>query len=239
MWDDQDKNGFDNETMHGRGQITLDTEMGKLLFDLASDGRYHRFLEIGTWNGLGSTKCIAEGFKERKNRLKGGRKGEEEGGYFLDSLEINKDKCDLASRYYENVPAIRIWHARLIDVYPSWDEIMDTLGIRDSKDISTLKRYLDTDMGNVNVCETFVPRHATPSYEQRYYDVVILDGSELLSYWEYMKVCHWTNIIILDDCRCLKNAKVYEELMRDEDWRLLQENLGERNGYAAFIRKDT
>ena len=61
------------------GQIKFDSPMGKIIADYANDTRFSRFLEIGTWNGGGSTYCFAKGFENRKETFQ-----------FV-SLEINEE----------------------------------------------------------------------------------------------------------------------------------------------------
>ena len=64
-WCKNDNNGYINASQNNIGQINLDSNIGLLLRDLASNEKYNTILEIGTWNGLGSTKCFIEGFKFR------------------------------------------------------------------------------------------------------------------------------------------------------------------------------
>ena len=37
----------------------------EIIYDIAKNNNYKTYLEIGTWNGLGSTRCFVEGFKNR------------------------------------------------------------------------------------------------------------------------------------------------------------------------------
>ena len=54
-------------------------------------------MEIGTWNGLGSTKCFQQGFVERGDLA----------GVRLVSLECNADKCNQAKELYADLPDYR------------------------------------------------------------------------------------------------------------------------------------
>lgn len=38
------------------GQINRGSQLGELIFNLVKNKDYKKFLEIGTWNGQGSTK---------------------------------------------------------------------------------------------------------------------------------------------------------------------------------------
>ncbi len=45
------------------GQINMDSEFGKIIFEYARNTEYKSYLEIGTWNGEGSTNCFIQGLK--------------------------------------------------------------------------------------------------------------------------------------------------------------------------------
>lgn len=57
LWDENDKYGFLNHTHNSTGQINLNTKFGKLIKKYLEDDNIKSILEIGTWNGFGSTKC--------------------------------------------------------------------------------------------------------------------------------------------------------------------------------------
>ena len=40
------------------GQINRGSLLGEHIFNLAKDPKIKNIIEIGTWNGLGTTKCI-------------------------------------------------------------------------------------------------------------------------------------------------------------------------------------
>ena len=45
------------------GQIDFKTDEGNLLFEFIKKNKFETIFEIGTWNGLGSTKTIIEAIK--------------------------------------------------------------------------------------------------------------------------------------------------------------------------------
>jgi hypothetical protein len=67
-------------------------------------------------------------------------------------------------------------------------------------------------------------------------DLLILDGGEYTTYPEYHKLKDRTNTIVLDDVNILKCKKIREELLSDSNFKLLNENLEERNGFSIFQR---
>jgi hypothetical protein len=203
--------------------------------------RFHRYLEVGTWNGYGSTRCFYEGFKERRRRNPEGSVD-----YHLDSLEVNRDKWAHAKALYADVPEIRVHHARLMETYPSFETILEELrdfGMERNTEgclsLEALRHYHDVDLVNVNSTTLFETNYRYDEDDPFEFDVVLLDGSELFSYYDFQRIRHTTRVVVLDDCRVTKNQKVYHELRRDDtEWRLVGENLQERNGFAVFERID-
>jgi predicted O-methyltransferase YrrM len=60
----------------------------------AKNTQLKTFLEIGTWNGMGSTKTFLNAFNDRFN----------DNSYSFYSLECNKEKCENAAKLYIDNP---------------------------------------------------------------------------------------------------------------------------------------
>ena len=95
MWENNDKNGYFNAKQNNVGQISNDSFSNEIT-KYASSLKYKTFLEIGTWNGLGSTKAFSNGFINRND------------DYVFYSLECNKDKSMDASKLYTDNNKIHI-----------------------------------------------------------------------------------------------------------------------------------
>jgi hypothetical protein len=64
MWENCDKQNYVVHKQNNLGQICND-DFSNEIIKYASDLQYKTFLEIGTWNGLGSTKAFSKGFMNR------------------------------------------------------------------------------------------------------------------------------------------------------------------------------
>ena len=80
IWELMDQESYNLLTKNGIGQICNDY-FSECIEKYASDCSFKNYLEIGTWNGLGSTKAFNNGFIKRID------------DYKFYSLECNKDKC--------------------------------------------------------------------------------------------------------------------------------------------------
>lgn len=224
MWDTNDEHGFKYNVTNMIGQINMGTEMGQFLYNLAKSPDTKRILEIGTWNGLGSTLCIQQGMKYNPNTC------------ILDSLESNTEKCKIAQELYKHDPNVRIQNKVVTKNIPEWNIIVHDLDIPKEEE-SGVRQYFITDTTNMNTSLLFVPPYVNSKYNfDDVYDVILLDGGDYHTYYEFMVVKDWAKIIICDDCNSVKTKKVRQYLLDSLDWELLQESLTDRNGYTSFKR---
>ena len=217
MWEHKDKSNYKNHVNHNLGQICND-EFSADIQHYASDPKYRTFLEIGTWNGLGSTKSFADGFKRRPN-------GEED--YIFYSLECNKDKCADAAKLYTGNPKIHIlneviWNKEPADFYYIFPQCLSK---------PTFKHWHEVDMLNMQKCAVFLDRPEIPQI----FDVILLDGGEFTTYYEFQLLKNRCKILMLDDVNVDKCAKIVKEIRADPSWRILK-NVNVRNGYLIAER---
>jgi hypothetical protein len=196
--------------MQNDGQIKYNDPMGKVISDYAKDSRFTRYLEIGTWNGGGSTYCFAKGFESRLEPFK------------FASLEINNTMYNEAKSKYATIPYIHLFKARIIkdEELPSINTLLEMF---DNVNIEWLK----DDMANFFKTSYF-------DVEQYKPEVVLLDGSEYLTYFEFKKLYHTTKVFILDDICTEKCKKIVEELKHDSNWNQVYFLPNQRNGWAVY-----
>ena len=211
-WDMSESAEFFNMLHAGVGQVTPDSDLGVFLQKVASDTQYTRYLEIGTWNGLGSTRCFKMGFELRDD-------------YTFISLETNEDKCELARARYLDSPRIQILHATVLkpaDV-PAGPELEKIFGYYKNE-------WHSTDMENLAAAAYLfdtVPNE---------FDVVFLDGGEFTTYFEFKVVEPHCRLLICDDTSQAKCKKVREELLANPKWRCIVDRPDDRNGWCAFSK---
>jgi predicted O-methyltransferase YrrM len=212
-WDPQEASPFMDAWKHGEGQVAPGTALGDFLMNVAKDTQYTKYLEIGTWSGMGSTRCFHLGFLERA------------GPFVFKSLECNKEKCEMAAMRYTEHPSIQILNSTVVPAtaIPSIDELKMIF-----EDL--VEHWHNIDMENLATCSFL---------EERDFDVVFLDGGEYTTYYEYNELvskCLSLRMIICDDTNMNKCKKVREELLASPDWKILVDRPDDRNGWCAFVR---
>jgi hypothetical protein len=209
MWENNDKNNYQFHKEQHIGQICND-DFSKDIQQYASDLKFKTFLEIGTWNGLGSTKAFVEGFKNRED------------SYIFYSLECNKDKWSDAVKLYTGNYRINllnevIWNEEPHDFYKIFPQCLSD---------HTYKHWNEVDIINMKRCNVFLNRPNIPEI----FDVVLLDGGEFTTYYEFQLLKNRCKILMLDDVSADKCILIVKELASDPTWKIIKRgNL--RNGY--------
>jgi hypothetical protein len=210
VWETNDQNNYNYHTQKKSGQIYLD-ECAAQITNYASNLNYKTFLEIGTWNGLGSTKCFSDGFKQRND------------DYIFYSLECNKDKCLDASKLYVSNDKIHIlneviWNEEPPNFYEIFPQCL-------SNDI--YKHWNEVDIANMKKCKLFLDRSNLPNI----FDVVLLDGGEFTTYFEFQALKNRCKILMLDDAFVDKCRLIIQEIEADPSWKIIHKyNI--RNGFV-------
>ena len=192
------------------GQITLETAFGRELAALGANPRYNIFVEVGTWDGEGSTRCLWEGLKDRTD------------GPRLVSFEANRDWWRVASSRWKDVSGVQILWGRLAERMMSDKEVLEHPQYEKIKDHYALHFTQDE--------RDFA---TAPLVRMRRCDVAILDGGEFcgLSDWKAIEPLA-PQVVCLDDVNVMKNSAVLEEML-SKGWKMVFRT-EERNGAAIL-----
>lgn len=216
VWNQSDNQNFIDSTKQKFGQITNDDEhkdrnkLANWIRKFSSDDNHKTFLEIGTWNGLGSTKCFVDGFSNRKKD-----------DYTFYSLECNYDKCEGAKKLYKNYPNVHILNEVINKGRPdNFKDIFPNLN-------ATAESLYSIDLQNIEQCDLFLDRKDIPSR----FDVLLLDGGAWSTYWEFQVLKNKCKYLMLDDSKTHKNLLIAKEIRENQDdWKIL-EDWTDNNGF--------
>ena len=195
------------------GQINLDCEFGRMISMVAADTRYSTFCEVGTWNGMGSTRCFYDGLSKR-------------GGGMLYSIEGDPEMFKGAQRVWNQNPRVTLLYGTLhrdilsqgeIMAHPHFSKINDHYRLWYPTELRTTK---EAPVVSVPPC-----------------DVILLDGGEFSTRGDWKTLNHSElRVVFLDDTQVIKTHDIYEALKQSVEWTCPAENQNERNGWAMFVR---
>lgn len=211
------------------GEINLDEEFGKTIYHTVIEYNLKRNLEIGSWDGEGSTHCFASAMNQLSTVDKE-----------LICIEIVKDKADKLIDLYKNYKWVKCLNKSSIcydemliksfDVI--WHSPYNKIPGRYSKDM--VQQWYDRDIASIKQSSDYADISKIGEF-----DSVLIDGSEFTGYSEYMLIKDKCKVLFLDDVHhAYKCNQIYNELLNNNDWVLLKENPSTRNGYAVFLNRN-
>lgn len=192
------------------GQISPKSELGRWIQLISSIDEVVNIVEIGCWNGKGSSRRIIEGGK-------------------LSIKYLDKKVVGLESNIKMYKQAKR--NLRRFQNYSViWGSIVGVSQL-DNQDLNPLEiEWFKNDVMSLQNCPNVISKIPEKI------DLLILDGGEFSSYSEfkllYSRIEGW---IVLDDTLVRKNRRVFSELLKDPSFNLVRSGK-QRNGFAIFAK---
>jgi len=218
MWCHNDKQNFETSS---QGQINENTEVGQFIIDFVKKAKLSNIIDIGTWNGLGSTKCFLLALQKNHTTK------------FI-SIESNNDKVSIAR---QNLKELLNYNA---NAKICWGSILKTeevskldLVFPSYSQNSEFQRWHGIDMANIEHSPYILDE--LPSE----IDFVLFDGGEFTTHFEFVKIfSRCKKFIALDDVNVDKCITIRRFLKHHPEWKEIK-YINERNGFSLFEKVDT
>ncbi len=198
------------ESIRPSGQMSLKNQVGRMLFAICGLDENRTIVEIGTWNGLGSSAIIAQGVASGKQNAQ------------VYGLEIFADRVLESKKNLQKYDFFNVIHGRVVDI-----EELDSSNLLNEE-----IEWFESDLLNMSTAPNVL------DLLPQQIDVLLLDGGEFSSYSEYLLLkdrgVKW---LILDDVNVRKNRRVLFDAVSSGQFQLIWKS-DERNGAAVLIRKD-
>tara|TARA_B100001027_G_C16120024_1_gene264457 strand:- start:2 stop:667 length:666 start_codon:yes stop_codon:yes gene_type:complete len=198
------------------GNIRRDTKSGQLIENVIYEHSLRKILEIGTWNGLGSTNTVIDILEDLNE------------DYSFISIESDKIFFDQAKKNLKKKmnKNIQLKLGRIIEI----DELPDIENINFGEVglIPQNKEWFIQDLRRYGKVENIY--NELPSE----FDLVILDGGEFSTYPEFLKLYKKTKFIALDDTETYKQYDVLKFIKNNSGFKLVSET----SGFAIYKVSD-
>lgn len=196
--------------MNTQGQMLETTERGRILIEVLKSTKPKNIVEIGTWKGLGSTKCIIDSIDKSSNFI---------------SIESNYDFYQVAkNNLSEHIDKANLLYGTIVTDKEVNKFVSDKILTEEQK------KWLLEDLENLSKCENIIEKIPLEI------DFLLLDGGEFSTYSEWQILKSRTKMVALDDIIELKTKQIYEELINDDNYELVIET-PDGNGFCVFIKK--
>ena len=198
------------------GQINRGSQLGDIIYNMCKQEDIKVIVEIGTWNGMGTTKCIYDSIIDSNKK-----------NYIVYSLESN---IIFYNQAINNLPKLNNFNIILgriiepkdiIDIDGYGDEFFKIPGCGKEVQKSWLMEDIENYKKIKNVID-IIPKKI---------DLLILDGGEFSSLAEYEILKDRTTYFILDDTLPIKNHKVSNLMKGDKKYEILYDIPNDRNGF--------
>ena len=208
------------------GQINRGTPFGEKIFEYASNKNFNNFVEIGTWNGEGSTKCFMDAVLSRTDESQ------------LYSLEANIEFFNQSFNYWSFLTMGPASFQKLFLLYGRIIEVEDLISIEEVKKhpIFTEHPWIEWRERNIkeyNQCENVLEQLPDEI------DVLCLDGGQFSTRSEFNALKERTKVVMLDDTRTFKTESIRHEILSNPSlWEVVEDNRSQRHGFMISIKKE-
>jgi len=162
------------------GMINRGTEAGELIYNFAKNPEIKTIVEIGTWNGLGTTKCLYEGI------IDSGKKD-----YLVLSLECNLGRYNEAKQNLLPLANFNLIYGTVT----TFDEILPKMNSENEKRAAANLPWVYEESAHIKAAPLvldMIPEKI---------DFIIFDGGEQSSSFDFEKLHERAHYIYLDDTR--------------------------------------
>ncbi len=204
--------------MDTTGQVNYeDNKLGRYLVDISGLPDVKTIVEIGTWNGAGTTRCILTGIKNSNKT-----------DYDFTTLECSpefyiiaiKNNCKIINKNMHFI------HGKIVDE-DLIDKWFDT-SILSSEQYGWMLQDKGWMAEVPNVLD-IIPQQI---------DFLVLDGGEYSTYLEWQLLKDRVKYVALDDTQALKCKRIREEVLADDSFEIIEDDLhGSRYGFLVFKKK--
>jgi len=207
-----------SETMAG-GAAPASIILGNAIYNLSSIKTFSNYVEVGTWNGQGSTFCFMSGLVQRLSdnsclySIDADKKFYEQAKHYWSSLNLNQSQ------------KLKLLYGRLVELH----DLISVDEISHSPNELMWRKY---DVEQYELCENIIDK--LPDV----IDVLLLDGGEFSTRMEFEKLKDRTSVVVLDDTTLTKNKVVRSNIIEcNETWKIILDDLNNRNGILIACRE--
>ena len=213
-------------------EITLSDKFGRTIAWAVKKFRLAINLEIGSWDGTGSTSCFIAGMSRLESAGLRNLK--------LQCVEVNPEKFVLLKQSIRSCGYAEAFNMSSIGrrsfLPESFEEIWDSPYNMHRKEGSYARELVRSwylgDVAGLPESGFLESSFALPLY-----DSVLIDGSEFTGYSEFRLLQKRSRVFFLDDVHhAYKCNQIYEELKTDPSWLMVAEDPQVRHGFAIFRR---
>lgn len=189
-----------------QGQINRGSRLGDKIYGICRQSDVKTIVDIGTWNGMGSTKCIYDAVIGTNKQV-----------WSLECNKIRHEEAKINLGFLQ--PSFKLIHGTIV----TYEELAPRM---EKLENDTLKSWLKEDLAwlqNTPMVLNQLPEKI---------DLCIIDSGEFSGDLEFFKLWQKCHYIVLDDTNAIKHKETKKFILSNIDkFKVLEDNTTDRNGY--------
>lgn len=179
------------------GQLNIKTVAGQKIYEISKYPDVKIIVDIGTYNGRGSTKCVYDAIISSNKK-----------DYKVFSIECSKDMYEQAKNNLPHLDNFFLLYGSLIDA----EELSPVYEYEPFKDNVDVLRWLKEDIKNIRAASNNVFNQIPDEI-----DFLIIDGGEFSGEIEFKKLYQRCKYIFLHDTTSFKNKNNRQFILANPD----------------------
>lgn len=206
-------------------EITLSDEFGQAIARTILTYGYSSAIEIGSWDGSGSTAILANCLSRTSGVPR------------LVCIESERDRFDQLAARYADLPWVTCHHGSSVSLASLTPQTFDDVWLSEHNRLRYPREQVE---GWWNQSQAYLATIAAGYLEDNpddRYDVALIDGGEFLGWDEYLLLRERVKCLMLDDVyNAYKCARAHASLRGRPEWTCVWSSAYVRNGAAIWVR---
>lgn len=209
------------------GQVNRGSHFGEHIYKFSLYPEFKNYVEVGTWNGEGSTKCFMDALFGRFDDS------------CLYTVEANIEFYDQASKYWDTHTMLyRGPYDKLHLLYGRLIEVEDLVSEEEVRAHPIFPQHPWLEWRNRNIKEYGECENIAAKLPDEI-DVLLLDGGQFSTRGEFDLLKDRSKVVMLDDTNTFKTEKIRQEILENPDtWSILVDLPGDRHGFTIACKKE-
>lgn len=211
------------------GQINRGMLIGDALAQLAANRNFTTYVEVGTWNGQGSTKCLMDIIFQRADMSR------------LYSLEANIEFYEQATSYWAPIIKASASIFKVEKLNLLYGRIIEKSDLITEEEVKSHPRFATRPWleWRTRNCAEYDACENVCSQLPEIIDVLFLDGGQFSTRPEFSQLKDRVKVVALDDTSTYKTESIREEILKNIDqWTVVLDEPSERNGVFVACKTE-
>ena len=206
-------------------EITLADEFGQAIARTILTYGYSSAIEIGSWDGSGSTAILANVLPRTSGTPR------------LVCIESERDRFGQLAARYADLAWVECYHGSSISLASLTPQTFDDVWLSEHNRLRYPREQVEGWWNQTREYLATVPAGYLEDHPEERFDVALIDGGEFSGWDEYLLLRERVKCFMLDDVfSAYKCARAHASLRGRSEWECVWSSAYVRNGASIWVR---